>query len=114
AHKCLEKLSAPQRQQVKTYRADMAQAFHNAGRELLPNAQPVVDRFHVAKLFNAAIDGQRKKNHAGVQGQALEGPAEGVSLLDVGFPPRPAVVAQGGQAETRSVSWETPAVADAL
>jgi transposase len=61
ARKCLEKLAKPQRDGVRTYRADMAVAFHNACRELLPNAKPVVDRFHVAKKFNEAIDGQRKK-----------------------------------------------------
>ena len=61
ARKCLEKLAEPQRQRVQTYRADMAQAFHNACRALLPKAKPVVDRFHVAKKFNEAIDGQRKK-----------------------------------------------------
>jgi transposase len=38
----------------------MAVAFHNACRALLPQAKPVVDRFHVAKKFNEAIDGQRK------------------------------------------------------
>ena len=47
----------------------------------------MVDRFHVAKKFNEAIDGQRKKNHPGVQGEAVEGPAEGVPLADVGVPP---------------------------
>ena len=62
ARQCLEKLSAPQRQGVQTYRADMAGAFHNACRELLRKARPVVDRFHVAKKFNEAIDGQRKKS----------------------------------------------------
>jgi transposase len=61
ARKCLEKLAPAQRQQVRAYRADMAQAFHNACRELLPQARPVVDRFHVAKKFNEASDGQRKK-----------------------------------------------------
>jgi transposase len=65
ARKCLEKLTLAQRQQVRTYRADMAQAFHNACRDLLPKAQPVVDRFHVAKKFNEAIDGQRKKKSPG-------------------------------------------------
>jgi transposase len=59
--KCLEKLTLQQRQGVRTYRADMAQAFHNACRQLLLHAKPVVDRFHVAKKFNEAIDGQRKK-----------------------------------------------------
>jgi transposase len=62
ARKCLEKLALVQRQQVRTYRADMAPAFHAACRDLLPKAQAVVDRFHVAKKFNEAIDGQRKKN----------------------------------------------------
>jgi transposase len=61
ARKCLEKMAPEQRQQVRTYRADMTQAFHNACKGLLPNARPVVDRFHVAKKFNEALDGQRKK-----------------------------------------------------
>lgn len=87
ARTCLEILSPEQRRQVQTYRADMAQAFHNACQGLLPNAQPVVDRFHVAKSFNEAIDGQRKKNHAGVQGEAVAAGAEGVPGADVGVPP---------------------------
>jgi transposase len=99
ARKCLEKLAEPQRQRVQTYRADMSPAFHKACRQLLPNARPVVDRFHVAKLFNEAIDTQRKKNHVGVQGQALEGGAEGVSLLAVGVSPQPARPDEGGEAE---------------
>jgi transposase len=90
ARKCLGNLGEEQRRQVRAYRADMAVAFHNACRDLLPNARPVVDRFHVAKAFNEAIDGQRKKNHAGVQGDAAEGPAEGVPLVDVGVPAGPA------------------------
>jgi transposase len=87
ARKCLAKLTATQRQQVQTYRADMAVAYHNACRDLLPKAKAVVDRFHVAKKFNEAIDGQRKKNHAGLQGEAVGGGAESVSLLDVGVSP---------------------------
>jgi transposase len=114
ARQCLEKLAEPQRQQVQTYRADMAQAFHNACRALLPKAKPVVDRFHVAQLFNKAIDGQRKKNHPGIQGQAVEGAAEGVPLADVGVPAGPADVVAPGDAEAGSVVCETPAVADAV
>jgi transposase len=110
ARKGLEKLAQPQRARVRTYRADMAVAFHNACRALLPNAKPVVDRFHVAKKFNEAIDGQRKKNHAGVQGQALEGGAEGVSVVDVGVPPGPTGPDQGGEAE---VGGALPAAAPA-
>jgi transposase len=60
ARKCLGNLAEAQQRQVRAYRADMARAFHNACRDLLPNAKPVVDRFHVAKKFNEAIDGQRK------------------------------------------------------
>jgi transposase len=90
ARKCLEKLAPAQREQVRAYRADMAVAFHNACRELLPKAQAVVDRFHVAKKFHEAIDGQRKKNHPGVQGELVEGGAEGVPVADVGVPPGPA------------------------
>jgi len=63
--RCLEKLSEGQRRQVQTYRADMAQAFHNACRGMLPNAQAVVDRFHVAKKFNEAVDRERKKKSPG-------------------------------------------------
>jgi transposase len=99
ARKCLGKLAQRQREQVRTYRADMAQAFHTACRGLLPKARPVVDRFHVAKKFNEAIDGQRKKNHAGVQGEAIQGRAEGVPVVDVGVPPRPEGTGGGGEAE---------------
>jgi transposase len=86
ARQCLEKLTETQRQGVQTYRADMAQAFHNACGGLLPNAQAVVDRFHVAKKFNEAIDRQRKKNHAEVQGEVVAGPAQEVSVADVALP----------------------------
>src|SRR5262249_23450578 len=89
ARKCLGKLAQPPRERGPACRADMAPAFHGACRELLPSARPVVDRFHVAKAFNEAVDGQRKKNHAGVQGGAVAGGAEGVSGADVGVPPGP-------------------------
>jgi transposase len=72
---CLGQLSEGQRQQVQTYRADMAPAFHAACRGLLPNARAVVDRFHVAKKFNEAVERERGKNHPGVQGEAVEGGA---------------------------------------
>src|SRR5262249_22980553 len=114
ARKCLEKLAEPQRRQVRTYRADMAQAFHNACRDLLPLAKPVVDRFHVAKKFNEAIDGQRKKNHPGVQGEAVEGPAEGVPLLDVGVSPEPQGPVRGGQAEAGGAVSEAAPVAEVV
>ena len=61
ARQCLEKLAETQREAVRTYRADMSAAYHKACGDLLPKAKAVVDRFHVAKKFNEAIDSQRKK-----------------------------------------------------
>jgi len=81
---CLEKLSASQREQVQTYRVDMGAAYNKVGKELLPNAKAVIDRFHVAKKFGEAVDAERKKNHAGLQGETDQGRAEGVSRFDVG------------------------------
>jgi transposase len=63
--KCSEKLSEGQRRQVWAYRADMGQPFHNAYRGLLPKAQAVVGRFHVAKLLNEAVDRERKEKSLG-------------------------------------------------
>jgi transposase len=114
ARKCLEKLAEAQRRQVRAYRADMAVAFHNACRGLLPNARPVVDRFHVAKKFNEAIDGQRKKNHPGVQGQVVEGGAEGVPVADVGVPAGPAGANPGGAAEVGGAVRQAAPVATAV
>jgi transposase len=113
ARQCLEKMAPAQRQRVQTYRADMSQAFHNACRERLPKAKPVVDRFHVAKNFNEAIDGQRKKNHAGVQGETVQGAAEGVSVADVGVPPRPEGTDPGAEAVVGRVIRPTAPAADA-
>jgi len=114
ARKCLEKLTKEQRERVQTYRADMAQAFHNACGELLPNAKPVVDRFHIAKKFNEAIDDQRKKNHPGLQGEAGGSGAEGISFPDVGVPPEPHGLVRGGPAEAGGVVWETAPVTEVV
>ena len=104
--KCLEQLSAEQRRQVQTYRADMGQAFHNACRGLLPNARAVVDRFHVAKKSNEAVDRERGKNHPGAQEEAVQGRTEGVPLLDVGVPPQPPGPVRGGQGRAGGVVYE--------
>jgi len=112
AQECLGKLSAAQRQQVRTYRADMAAAFHKACREQLPNARAVVDRFHVAKKFNEAIDGQRKKNHAGVQGEVVQGGAEGVPVLAVGVSSGSPGADQGGAAQAGGAVPAVAATAD--
>jgi transposase len=100
---CLEKLSEPQRQQVKTYRADLGPAFHKACKELLPQAGGVADRFHVAKLFNEAIDAERKKNHPAIQGELDDGTAEGISFVAVGVSPRSDDVDGRGSAEAGGV-----------
>jgi transposase len=114
ARKCLEKLSATQRQAVQAYRADMAQAFHNACQALLPKARAVVDRFHVAKAFNEAIDGQRKKNHASVQGEAVPGRAEEVPVTDVALPPSSGGVDGGAEAGIGRVVPGIAATAEAV
>ena len=81
---CLECLTREQREKVHSYRVDLGQSFNNACERLLPNAQGVADRFHVAKLWNESLDKLRKKNHADLQGKAVPRGAEGISLADVG------------------------------
>jgi transposase len=83
---CLNQLSPEQRQQVRTYRVDMGASYNKVGKELLPNAKAVIDRFHVAKKFNEAVDAERKKNHPCLQSETLQGPAQGISGTDVGIP----------------------------
>ena len=114
ARKCLEKLLPEQRQQVETYRADMGQPFHNACRDLLPNARAVVDRFHVAKLFNQAVDRERGKNHPDLQEEAAEGGPEGVSVADVGVPPPPGGPVRRGDGEAGPAVRAVAPAADAV
>lgn len=61
--KCLECLTAQQRQKVRTHRTDMGKAYPAACAELLPHSTHVADRFHVAKRLGEVVDGLRKKNH---------------------------------------------------
>lgn len=114
ARACLDKLSEGQRQQVKSYRADMSAAFHNGCRALLPQAKAVVDRFHVAKLLGEAIDQERKKNHAGLQGDAEPGAASAVPRPDVGIPPESGGVDRGAQAAAQDALCQTTAAGGAL
>jgi len=46
---------------VTSYCADMWDAYHRAAQAHLPNAIPVVDRFHVMKNLNHAISQTRRK-----------------------------------------------------
>ncbi len=86
AKKCLEKLTPQQRAAVQTHRVDMGKVYGPVCNGLLPGSRMVVDRFHVAKQFNDVVDDLRKKNHAEVQGQVVEGRAEAVPRADVGVP----------------------------
>ena len=111
---CLEKLSPKQREAVKAYRADMGQPLNAACRGLLENARPVIDRFHVAKKFNEAIDARRKKNHEEVQGEADEGAAEGVPVADVGVSAPPGGPVGAGDGEVGGLVWEVAPATDAV
>ena len=111
---CLVLLTSEQRDQVLRYRVDMGASYNKACGALLKNAQAVIDRFHVAKLFGEAVDGVRKKNHAGIQEEVIEGRAEGVSFADVGVSPRSVEPDGDGASEAGSVVPETAGVADAV
>jgi transposase len=112
--KCLECLTAQQRAEVRSYRVDMGAAYNNACAALLPHAAGVIDRFHVAKLVNDAIDGERKKNHAAVQGATVAGAAEGISGAHVAVSPRPQGLDAGGASPTGEVADADSPIADAV
>lgn len=48
------------RKQVEQVCTDLYEGFVNAVKEVLPQAKVVADRFHVAKLYRAAVDDLRK------------------------------------------------------
>jgi transposase len=114
ATKCLECLTLEQRAGVRSYRVDMGAAYNSVCAHFLPKAAGVIDRFHVAKLFNAAIDGERKKNHAAVQSEAVACPAEGISLVDVAVSPRSQGFDDEGSDQVGRVVHAHPATADAV
>jgi transposase len=110
----LECLTPEQRVQVRSYRVDLGAPFNKACRDLLPNAAGVADRFHVAKLWNDALDGLRKKNHEEIQGEAVACAAEGVSLADVGNASRPGESERGRTCEAGKALRADSAIADAV
>jgi transposase len=114
ATKCLECLTKEQRAAVRSYRVDMGAAYNSVCARLLPQAAGVIDRFHVAKLFNDAIDGERKKNHAAVQGEVDQGPTQGVSLADVAVSPQSPGLDGGGPDCLGAVVRADPIPADAV
>lgn len=111
---CLNLLTAEQRDKVLRYRVDMGASYNKACAALLPQAEAVIDRFHVAKLFGEAVDGVRKKNHARLQEEVIEGGAEGVSFADVGISTRPVELDGDGESEAGSLIPKVAGVADAV
>jgi transposase len=103
AEACLNLLTDEQRKGVLRYRVDMGASYNKACRDLLKNAKAAIDRFHVAKLFGEAVDGVRKKNHAGLQEEVDESGAEGISFADVGVPPRSVKPYGKGESEVGGV-----------
>jgi transposase len=112
ARKCLACLTPEQRAGVRSYRVDMGAAYNNVCAALLPKAAGVIDRFHVAKLLGDAIDGERKKNHAPVQGETGACPAEGISLVDVAVSPRSQGPDGAGPGQVGAIIHADPATAD--
>jgi len=86
ANECLAKLTPEQRAAVETHRVDMGKVYGPVCNERLPKSRLVVDRFHVAKQFNDVVDELRKKNHAELQEEVVQGRAEAVPRADVGVP----------------------------
>jgi len=71
-----EELSAYQRKQIKWACCDMSETFIGAIKEHCPNAKLVLDRFHIAKALNAALDEVRKeewRTASGATRKALKG-----------------------------------------
>jgi transposase len=57
----LKSIPAHLRATVEYVCTDLYEGFVNAVKEVLPQAQVVADRFHVAKLYRAAVDELRKQ-----------------------------------------------------
>ena len=56
-----EQLSAGQRQRIKWASCDMSSAYTEAVKHHCPAAKLVIDRFHIVKALNAAVDEVRKE-----------------------------------------------------
>ena len=62
-------LSEYQRKQIKWACCDMSDAYMGAIKEHCPNAQLVLDRFHVVKALNEAVDEVRKEQWREASGE---------------------------------------------
>jgi transposase len=63
AESLLKTLTPEQRAQVRAVALDMWDPFMAAARALLPHADQVHDKFHVAKYLGKSVDDVRKKEH---------------------------------------------------
>jgi transposase len=71
-----EQLSDYQKKQIKWACCDMSETFIGAIKTHCPNAKLVLDRFHIVKALNSALDEVRKqqwRNATGAERKALKG-----------------------------------------
>lgn len=61
-----------QRQQIAAVAIDMWEPYINAVQELLPEADIVHDKFHIAKYLGEAVDKVRKSEHKGLKKEGQE------------------------------------------
>jgi transposase len=61
AENCLIWLSKTQRREAESVATDLHEPYHRAIRRHCPNANIVLDRFHIMQLFSEAMDTFRKK-----------------------------------------------------
>ncbi len=65
----LDGMSDDQRQSVQAVAMDMWAPYVNAAEELMPKADIVHDKFHIAKFLNEAVDKVRREEHKALKGQ---------------------------------------------
>lgn len=75
------KLSAFQRKQIKFASCDMSQAYLGALKYWCTNAKIVLDRFHIAKALNTAIDEVRKEEWRNLKGTEEAKSIKGIRWL---------------------------------
>lgn len=63
----------PDRQRVEIVTMDMWTPYRDAARTILPAATVVVDKFHVVRMANAALEAVRKAHRAALTPQARRG-----------------------------------------
>jgi len=63
-----EQLSAYQKRQISWASCDMSRAYTEAIKHHCPNATLVIDRFHVVKALNEAVDAVRKEEWRSLEG----------------------------------------------